>query len=153
MNRFMKVAFEEAKKGMHDNEGGPFGAVVVRNGKIIAKAHNEVLLHNDPTNHAEVLAIRRASSFLNNFDLTGCEIYSTSYPCPMCLAAILWARIDRLYYGTSSKEIEKAGFDDYRIYQLLCEKHRVHPATQYIDSEECRILLREWDKKEDKTIY
>lgn len=153
MNRFMEAAFEEARKGMHGNEGGPFGAVVVRNGKIIAKAHNEVLLHNDPTNHAEVLAIRRASSILENLDLKGCEIYSTSYPCPMCLAAILWARIDKIYYGTSSEEVEKAGFDDSRIHQALCGEHMTKPAIQPVDSEKCETLLREWDEKEDKTIY
>ncbi|MBP2029326.1 tRNA(Arg) A34 adenosine deaminase TadA [Methanohalophilus levihalophilus] len=153
MNKFMEVAFEEARKGMHGNEGGPFGAVVVKNGEIISRAHNEVLLHNDPTNHAEVLAIRRASSVLENFDLTGCEIYSTSYPCPMCLASILWAHIDKIYYGTSSEEVEKVGFDDSLIYQKLCNKHQLASAIKPIDSEDCRELLLEWDKKEDKKTY
>ena len=149
----MEIAFEEAKMGMDDDDGGPFGAVIVKEDTIISKAHNEVLKSNDPTSHAEVLAIRRASSSLKNFDLTGCEIYSTSYPCPMCLAAILWAHIDKVYYGTSSKEVEEIGFDDSRIRQVLCEKHNAKLNTQSLENKKCLELLREWDKKEDKKMY
>ena len=149
----MEIAFEEAKKGMNNDDGGPFGAVIVKEDTVISKAHNEVLKSNDPTSHAEVLAIRRASSSLKNFDLTGCEIYSTSYPCPMCLAAILWAHIDKVYYGTSSQEVEKIGFDDSRIQQALCETHSPKLNTQSIDNERCLELLKEWDEKEDKRTY
>ena len=105
MNDFMQVAIDEAREGMSHNHGGPFGAVIVKDGEIIAKSHNRVLHTNDPTAHAEIGAIRQASSILENFDLSDCEIYTTSQPCPMCLAAIYWARIEKIYFGTDKEEV------------------------------------------------
>lgn len=149
----MEIALKEAKKGMHNNEGGPFGAVIVKKKKVIAKAHNEVLKKNDPTCHAEILAIRRASEFLNDFSLVGCEIYTTSYPCPMCFSAILWARIGAMYYGTSPEETEKVGFDDAHIHHILCRKPDEGIAIESLDHKECLELLREWELKPDRILY
>ncbi|MEZ5334004.1 MAG: nucleoside deaminase [Methanolobus sp.] len=101
----MQVAIDEAREGMKQNHGGPFGAIIVKNGKIISRAHNEVLKTNDPTAHAEVLAIRRASSILKKFDLSDCEIYTSSQPCPMCLAAIYWARIKNSITAQTRKRL------------------------------------------------
>ena len=99
MEDFMKLAVEEAKLGVKENHGGPFGAVIVKDGKVIAKAHNTVLKDNDPTCHAEINAIRKASKILDTFDLTGYELYTTGKPCPMCKGAIQWAKIEKVYYG------------------------------------------------------
>lgn len=101
MNKFMDFANQEAIRGFMQDAGGPFGAVIVREGKIVASAHNEVLKTNDPTAHAEVNAIRKAAAILNKFDLSDCELYTSCEPCPMCLAAIYWARITKVYYGCS----------------------------------------------------
>ena len=112
MNKFMKMAIDEARKGICDGHGGPFGAVVVKDGKVIAKGHNKVVLNNDPTCHGEIDAIRKACKKLGTFDLDGCEIYTTGYPCPMCFGAIMWSSIDRIYYGCDLKENEEIGFSD-----------------------------------------
>jgi guanine deaminase len=101
MNNLMEEAFKEAQKGMEVGDGGPFGAVVVRSGEIIASAHNEVLKTNDPTAHAEITAIRRASEALGTYDLSDCILYTSCYPCPMCMGAIFWARIPTVYYASS----------------------------------------------------
>ena len=114
----MQVAIDEALKGIDANEGGPFGAVIVKDNKIISKAHNLVLKTNDPTAHAEINAIKEASSKLNSFDLSGCELYTTCEPCPMCLGAIFWARIDRVYFGATKLDAQKAGFDDNKIIEI-----------------------------------
>ena len=110
MNEFMKIAIEEALQGMKNNDGGPFGAVIVRNGEIISMAHNEVVKTNDPTAHAEVTALRKASSLLGRFDLSDCEIYSSCEPCPMCFAAIHWAKIKKLYYGSTRHDAANIDF-------------------------------------------
>ena len=109
---FMQRAIELAKSGMLAGHGGPFGAVIVRDGEIIGEGWNQVLRNNDPTAHGEVTAIRDACNKLGDFKLTGCEIHTTGEPCPMCLGAIHWARIDRIYYGFSIKDAATAGFDD-----------------------------------------
>jgi len=101
----MKAAIEEARKGFNRDHGGPFGAVIVKDGVLLANAHNEVLKTNDPTAHAEVLAIRRACALLESYDLSDCEIYSTSEPCPMCFSAIHWSRLKRLYFGTTRNDV------------------------------------------------
>ncbi len=108
---------------MRNNLGGPFGAVIVKDKTVISRAHNRVLDSNDPTAHAEIMAIRIASSKLGTFDLSDCEIYTTSYPCPMCMSALYWARIKTLYYGTTTTEVEKIGFDDGQIYRALCNDY------------------------------
>ena len=119
MNRFMKIAIEEARKGIHNGHGGPFGAVVVKDGKIIGQGHNMVVKNNDPTCHGEVSAIRDACKNLNSFDLQGAEIYTTGEPCPMCLGAILWSNINQIYYGCSIQENDMIGFRDEIFYKNL----------------------------------
>ena len=99
MNKYMKAAIEEAENGIHAGDGGPFGCVIVKDGEIIGKGHNEVVKRKDPTCHGEIMAIHEASRTLDSFDLSGCELYTTGEPCPMCMGAILWANIDRVYYG------------------------------------------------------
>ena len=123
MNRWMQIAYNEATDGMLHNEGGPFGAVIIKDGKIIASAHNEVLKTKDPTAHAEINAIRKASQKLNSFDLSEAILYTTCQPCPMCLGAIFWARIKTVYYGATKEDAKKGGFDDSLFYQLLQEEN------------------------------
>lgn len=115
----MQIAVEEAFEGMRKNDGGPFGAVIVRNGKIIAKGHNKVLGTNDPTAHAEITTIRKACRILKRFDLSDCEIYSSCEPCPMCFAAIHWAKMKKLSYGCTRKDAANIGFDDKFIYDVI----------------------------------
>lgn len=149
----MEMAFEEAREGMNSNEGGPFGAVIVKDGKIIAKAHNRVLGTNDPTAHAEILAIRQASSILERFDLSDCEIYATSQPCPMCYSAIHWARIGKLYYGTTKNDVATIGFDDSFIYDIIKGEADPQVEETNTDRQSCLELLDEWEKKPDKMMY
>jgi guanine deaminase len=150
----MKIAKEESEKGMRANDGGPFGAIIVRNGKIIAKGHNKVIKTNDPTAHAEVIAIREASKKLRKFDLSDCEIYSSCEPCPMCLAAIHWAKMKKLYFGCTRKDAEKIGFADKFIYDVLkgtAKKKQVKSIC--IDRKDCLAPFDEWTKKKDKVKY
>jgi len=150
----MKIAIEEAFRGMEKNEGGPFGAVIVRNKKIISKAHNQVIKTHDPTSHAEVIAIRKASAKLKKFDLSDCEIYSSSEPCPMCLSAIHWAKMRKLYYGCTRSDTAKIGFDDAFIYDVIkgvSKKKQVK--TEQIDRKKCLKPFKEWELKKDKVKY
>ncbi len=147
---FMKAAIKEARKGIEKQEGGPFGAVIVKEGRIIAKAHNRVLSTNDPTAHAEILAIRKASKKLGRFDLSECEIYSTSQPCPMCLSAILWARIKTLYFGCTAKDASKIGFDDSKIYKMFKSERKMPLKQKQLSRKECLALFDEWKKGKGK---
>lgn len=153
MFRLIHVAINEARRGMQNNHGGPFGAVIVKDGEIISTAHNEVLSSKDPTAHAEILAIRRASQELKQFDLSDCEIYTTSQPCPMCLAAICWARIKRVHYGTTTEEVSSIGFDDSNIYRILKGEQPAEMEIVTIEREACLELLKEWENKKDKKMY
>lgn len=154
MNDFMQVAIDEARKGMNSKHGGPFGAVIVRDGEIISRSHNKVLHTNDPTAHAEIGAIRQASSILKKFDLSDCEIYTTSQPCPMCLAAIYWARIEKIYFGTDKDEVAAIGFDDSRFYDLIKkDTEELSKLFVKVDQEKCLELLNEWNSKTDKQMY
>ena len=154
MNRFMKLAIEEARKGFTSNHGGPFGAVIVKDGEVIASAHNEVLTSHDPTAHAEVLAIRKACAILESHDLADCEIYSTSEPCPMCFSAIHWSRLKKLHLGTTRDDVANIGFDDSLIYDILSGKAKVvQTEIINVDRESCLELLKEWDAKPDKVLY
>jgi len=154
MNQFMKAAIEEARKGFNHNHGGPFGAVIVRDGVPIAYAHNEVLKTNDPTAHAEILAIRKACALLESYDLSDCEIYSTSEPCPMCFSAIHWSRLKRLYFGTTRDDVAVIGFDDSLIYDILSGKAQVvQMESKNVDRVSCLGLLEEWEAKPDKVLY
>src|SRR4030042_4218292 len=118
-SEFMKAALREGRKGVLANEGGPFGAVIVKGSKIVSRAHNSVVKTNDPTAHAEILAIREASSKLRRFSLSDCEIYTSCEPCPMCLAAIHWARIPVLFFGCTRTDAAAIGFDDEFFYRVL----------------------------------
>ena len=152
MNKWMKIAYNEASAGMLADEGGPFGAVIVKDEKIIAKAHNRVLLSKDPTAHAEVNAIREASEKLNSFDLSRCTLYTTCMPCPMCLGAIMWARISNVYYGATEEDAKRGGFDDLHFYELLKSKNRGLNLKQ-IDQKENASLFDKWNEKENRIIY
>ena len=152
MNEMMSIAIKEARKGMLKNDGGPFGAVVVKNGQIVSLAHNEVLKTFDPTAHAEINAIRKASRILKRFDLSDCELYTTSKPCPMCMGAIYWARIGKVYYGTDEDEVAKIGFDDKKFYDFLFGRDKGVELI-CIEHEEALKLLREWESIEGRRLY
>lgn len=154
MNKWMKTAVKEALTGVRSGEGGPFGAVIVKDGAVVAKAHNRVLKTSDPTAHAEILAIRKASKKLGRFDLSDCEIYSTCEPCPMCLASILWSRIPALYFGCTREDAENIGFDDRRFYDMIDirDNKRLLKKKQ-IDRDECLVPFKEWENKPGKRIY
>lgn len=153
-DKFMERAFEEALKGLNGGHGGPFGAVIVRNGTIIARAHNEVISSHDPTAHAEILALRRASAQLKTFDLRDCRIYTTCEPCPMCLGAIYWAKIKTLYYACTQEDAARIGFDDQLIYDII-RGNATEQAVQMIQTgrNDCLKLFQIWEKKEDKVPY
>jgi len=154
MNNFMKAAMEKAYEGMRAGLGGPFGAVIVKGGEIIACEHNRVLETNDPTMHAEVSAIRAATAKLGRFSLDDCEIYSTCMPCPMCLSAIMWAKIPTLYYGSSAADAADAGFDDDYIYKFIRNDLKDGKLSlEVIDEENCGELFSEWKSIEDKSMY
>ena len=150
----MQLAIEAAKQGMESGMGGPFGAVIVRNDVVIAVAHNEVLKTNDPTAHAEIVAIRRATAQLERFDISDCVLYCTCEPCPMCLAAIHWAGIRKLYFGADRHDAAVGGFDDEFIYQLMegtADSPLLHP--EIVDQKECADLFKEWNLKSDRVMY
>ena len=129
--KYMELAIKEARKGIKDGHGGPFGAVIVKDDVIIAKAHNEVIKNNDPTCHGEMMAIHKACKKLKTFDLSGCEIYTTGEPCPMCLAALLWANIRKIYYGCNIEDTAKIGFRDSKFYDLSEEGNRDKLMKEY----------------------
>ncbi|MFA5578975.1 MAG: nucleoside deaminase [Methanothrix sp.] len=154
MNEFMAIALEEAMEGIENDDGGPFGAVIVQDGVVISRAHNEVLKRNDPTAHAEILAIREASAILGRYDLSTCEIYSTSEPCPMCFAAIFWARIKKLVYGTVREDVAEIGFDDSLIYDVIKGEAELEQMELVnMDREGCRAVLVEWRGKPGRRMY
>ncbi|MDD5717714.1 MAG: nucleoside deaminase [Sulfuricurvum sp.] len=148
----MQIAHDEAVFGMEHNHGGPFGALIVRNEEIIAAAHNEVLLTNDPTAHAEINAIRKASRNLGRFDLSDCVLYTTCYPCPMCMGAILWARIPTVYYGATEADAAEGGFDDEKFHTFL-KNPKEALDLQMLDNAQGRELFARWNQKEDRTLY
>ncbi len=155
MNQYMRMALAEALGGMRANQGGPFGAVIVApGGRVVARAHNRVIATKDPTAHAEIEAIREASRALGKFDLSDCVIYASSEPCPMCLAAILWARIPRILYGCTHEQAARAGFSDAEISDVIRGTSTASPvALEQLDEKECLIALREWEAKPDKVSY
>jgi len=152
--KFMKRAIELSRNGMQSNEGGPFGAIVVKDGKIIAEGNNQVTSSNDPTAHAEVVAIRNACKALNSFQLEGCSIYTSCEPCPMCLGAIYWARPEKIFYACSKDDAARIGFDDDFIYNEinLNINDRSIPTTQILQSEAYEVFT-EWDTKAQKIEY
>jgi len=173
MNRYMEEADRLAAENLRTNHGGPFGAVVVRDGEIIGRGNNHVLANNDPTAHAEVMAIRDACKNISNYDLSGCELYTSCYPCPMCLSAIIWSNIRRVYYGNTKEDAAAIGFRDDFIYQYLGSLPGVAPKKDEgpedageeaallqdtlelipMDREQTILTFERFAAKEDKTIY
>lgn len=149
MQRAIELSINSVRNG-----GGPFGAVIARKGEIIAEGSNGVTIYNDPTAHAEVTAIRKACEKLGTFDLTGCEIYTSCEPCPMCLGAIYWAHLDKIYYANNRKDAADIGFDDDFIYQEIEVKpqYRKKP-SEILMREEGLEAFRIWNKKTDKIEY
>lgn len=153
MDRYMQLANENAKSGVDNNEGGPFGAVVIdKNGNVIANGNNKVLINNDPTAHAEIVAIREACKKLNTYDLSNYILYTSCEPCPMCLSAIIWANIKKVYYACTRDDAGKIGFKDNVIYDYLEGKNRDLIVLEQIDKAESIELFEEY-KKSEKTIY
>jgi len=153
-NIFMAEAISLAGQNIHNGNGGPFGAVIVKNGEIIARGSNHVTSWNDPTAHAEVVAIREACQQLDSFQLEGCEIYCSCEPCPMCLGAIYWARPDKVYFAASRKDAATAGFDDDFIYREINiePKHRSIPTKQFMRNEALEIFGH-WENSDIKIPY
>ena len=158
MNEFMAVAKELAEENLITNDGGPFGACVVKDGKIIGKSSNNVIKEQDPTCHAEIMAIREACKTINSFDLSGCELYTTCYPCPMCLSAIIWSNIKKVYYGNTKEDADKIGFRDDFIYEFFdtlsdeVEDERVLD-LECIDRDETIKTFDKFKDKDDKIMY
>jgi len=153
INKFMIKAIQLSIKSVNSGTG-PFGAVIVKNNKIISEGFNTVTLSNDPTSHAEIVAIRKACKILNNFSLKECELYSTCEPCPMCLSAIYWARIEKIYYANTRKDAQKIDFDDSLIYSEFkknIDKRKI-PMIQMMRNEAIKAFEL-WDKKTDKVKY
>jgi guanine deaminase len=151
---YFSVAFALAFETVRNNNGGPFGAVVVKDGKIIGKGSNHVISDNDPTAHAEIVAIRDACRNLNTFDLAGAEIYATCEPCPMCFSAVYWSNIRSVYYASTRFDAENAGFRDHHIYEEIAKSpHQTRVAFHYLPVPEGEQLFREWKAKTDKTLY
>lgn len=150
---FMQLAIARAMESL-ESGGGPFGAVIVKDGKVLAAEPNRVVPTNDPTAHAEITAIRAAAQLLGSFDLSGCEIFSSCEPCPMCLGAIFWARIDRIWYAASREDAAHAGFDDRFIYDqvALIPSERAIPAFQ-LQPGNAPDPFRRWADLENKTPY
>ncbi len=150
MDGYFNEAVKLARNGINNKEGGPFGAVVVdKLGRIVGLGNNQVLINNDPTAHAEVVAIRDACRTLNTYDLTGCVVYTTSEPCPMCLSAIIWSNIKEVYYGTNRKEVAQIGFRDDLIYNYLEKKQKDVIKVEKVENLDCKKLLNEYKH----TIY
>lgn len=151
---FMREAINLSIKNVETGNGGPFGAVVVKDGKIIARGANQVTVTNDPTAHAEIVAIRAACQTLNSFQLEGCEIYSSCEPCPMCLAAIYWARPDKLFYANCKEDAAAIKFDDLFIYEEMAKPMEQRQLfTRQILREEAQQAFRKWSNAEQKKKY
>tara|TARA_B100001123_G_scaffold66476_1_gene73999 strand:- start:3 stop:467 length:465 start_codon:yes stop_codon:yes gene_type:complete len=152
-NQFMKRAIELSIESVRGG-GGPFGCVIVKDEKIVSEGSNKVTSNNDPTAHGEIVAIREACKKINNFSLSGCELYSSCEPCPMCLSAIYWARIDKIYYANTRKDAQKIDFDDSLIYsefQKSIDTRKI-PMIQMMRTEALKAFEL-WDKKTDKVKY
>ena len=158
MNEYMKIAKELSDDNLKTNAGGPFGACIVKDGKIIGKGSNRVLVNNDPTAHAEIIAIRDACKNINSYDLSGAELYTSCYPCPMCLSAIIWSNIKKVYYGNTKEDAANIGFRDDFIYNFI--KNLTDNSSdsgvlelESMDREETIKSFNEFMKKSDKKIY
>ena len=150
----MQAAIDLARQGMLEGRGGPFGCVIVKGDEIIGAGSNSVTSFNDPTAHAEIVAIRNACSTLNHFQLTGCELYTSCEPCPMCLGAIYWARPSKVFFGNSREDANAVGFDDSLIYEQLkmAVEDRAIPTIR-LQTPDAIKVFEEWAQKSDKTVY
>jgi guanine deaminase len=177
--QFMRLAIREAERGIKAGDGGPFGAVIVRRGSVLSRAHNEVLGTADPTAHAEVLAIRRAAARLGIHDLSDCTLYTTCEPCPMCYGAIAWARISHIIYGCTAEDAARLGFADCEIHSMLRGRHkagrarrelqrrkhamafqaemapieRYEPKLENLGRRECQLLFSHWRQLPGRRLY
>jgi tRNA(Arg) A34 adenosine deaminase TadA len=151
---FLSQAVALSASCLEEGKGGPFGAIIVKNGEIIASGVNEVLAKHDPTAHAEIQAIRAASVALHNYDLSGCVLYSSCEPCPMCLAAIYWARIDAIYFANGKADAAAIGFDDAFFYEelLKSKEHRKIPSFQLNQAEALKVF-EAWSISDKKRLY
>jgi guanine deaminase len=152
MNAYMKLAIAEATKGIEAGDGGPFGAVIVKNGEVVGVGHNQVVKRHDPTCHGEIMAIHAACEKLGTFDLSGCEIYTTGEPCPMCLGAILWANIGKVYYGCNVVDTREIGFRDEQFYQMSKPEAKAEFVKE-LDRKECLKLYDAYKAIANKTNY
>lgn len=151
-SEFMQIAIQEAREGISNGDGGPFGTAIVRDGVLIASGHNHVLAYNDPTCHGEVDAIRKACKRLGTFDLTGCELYTTGEPCHMCLCACMWANISKIYYGCTIADNEIIGFRDNKFDQIFGGRDKLDDYMTEVDREACLRLFQDYSKM-DATKY
>ncbi|MBR4261513.1 MAG: nucleoside deaminase [Clostridia bacterium] len=154
----MKIAKELSDENLKTNAGGPFGACVVKNGEIIGKGSNNVIKNNDPTAHAEIMAIRDACKSINSYDLSDCEIYTSCYPCPMCLSAIIWSNIKHVYYGNTKEDAAKIGFRDDFIYNYIGQLSKENENDNILnlnqmDREETIKTFDDFLNKNDRTMY
>src|ERR1700729_300946 len=155
--KFMHRVLELSQHGMQNGHGGPFGCVIVKNGEVVGEAHNEVLSSNDPTAHAELLAVRRASARLKSFNLSGCELYTNGAPCCMCMSSMLWARLDRAYYALSMDDSSDIGLGDEPFYQELArplDSRKIIPMVQNRElASQARAIYEAWVSKSDKVTF
>ena len=145
-NPYMQQAIEEARKGIYHGHGGPFGCVILKDGKVVGTGHNMVIANNDSTAHGEIMAIRKAERELETFDLSGCELYTTGEPCPMCLAACLWANIDKVYYGCTIADNADIGFRDEEFDKRFGGRENFADYLQETDREACVKLFKEYNR-------
>ncbi len=154
MNQYMNIAVKEAFQGIRAGHGGPFGAVIVCNGEVIAQDHNRVLESNDPSAHAEMLVIRQAAQKLNRYDLSDCELYASCEPCPMCFAVIHWAKITQCYYGCTREDAARSQFDDKYLYDVIKgTTTELRVTMEQMDHDACIKPFQEWDQMEDREQY
>ena len=150
----MMEAIALSKKSIENNEGGPFGCIVVKNDEIVGRGNNQVILQNDPTAHAEIVAIKDACKTLGTFQLDGCEIYTSCEPCPMCLGAIYWARPDIVYYANTRHDAAAIGFDDSMIYQeMAIDINNRKIPTINLCRQNAAAVFQQWAEKDNKTLY
>lgn len=147
MDKFMKIAIDEARTGITAGHGGPFGCVIVKDGKVVGRGHNEVIKQNDPTCHGEVMAIRDACKNLGTYDLSGCELYTTAEPCPMCRGAVMWSNIRKVYFGCNIADTDSIGFRDKVFYESD------EDISEELDRKECLEVFEEYRAINDKKSY
>ena len=151
-SELMQIAIDEAYQGIQAGDGGPFGSVIVKDGEIVGRGHNRVLANNDPTCHGEMEAIRDACRNLGTHDLTGCELYTTAEPCPMCLGAVLWSNMDAVYYGCTREDSDEIGFRDEVFYEYLAGEADLLTVSEF-ERERCLKLFETYTQIEGKTAY